>query len=293
MRIVVRLKNIKEISVLCQLGVDVFCLDTAFSIKRIAHFGIPEIKKAKKEIALQDKKIYLFVNKMIHEEDLAPLTDFLKEVAKINIHGIIIRDLTVYVIAKQLGLEGLIIYQPGTMNTDSYSAHYLDQLHIKGMTISREITMDEIMNILSRDVSLEFSLVGHGYLDMFYSKRKLLTNYFKYKGITGKTIIDNHDFRLNEEIRHNDFYPIIEDAYGTMIFRSKKLMSYDKLKMMKNRLTDFYIERLFLSDKEYLDTIRLYNDLMTKEYFLSKYDGFDDGFYERPTELIKGDKDED
>lgn len=287
MNIVAKLKDVLEIEKLSQLKVDIILLDTFFSVRVLKRFDLKEIKEIVLTCKNYNIKTYISINKMIHEEDLKSLKLFLEELKTLDIDGIVIGDLTVYVQAKQIHLESKIIYQPGTMNTETYSVEYFEKHPIKGVTLSREITLDEIKKILLYETKLEFSIIGHGYLDMFYSKRKLLTNYFKYKNISGKKIIDNYNYRLNEEIRPNDFYPILEDNYGTHIFRSHKLISYNEIKIIKSKITDFYIERLFMEDEEYFDSIKLYNGSIGIDSFLNIYNNYDSGFYYKPTQMVK------
>ncbi len=292
MNIVARLKDVTEIEKLSQLKVDIVLLDSVFSVRVLKRFDINQIKEIIFSCRNYDIKVYISINKMIHENDLESLKSFLEELKKLNIDGIVIGDLTVYAQAKKLHLESKIIYQPGTMNTETYSIEYFEKHFIKGITLSREITLDEINKILLYETKLELSIIGHGYLDMFYSKRKLLTNYFTYKNINGREIINNYNYRLNEEIRPNDFYPILEDNYGTHIFRSHKLISYNEIKIIKSKITDFYIERLFIEDEEYFDSIKLYNDSIDIDFFLNKYNNYDSGFYYKPTQMIKGNSNE-
>ncbi len=287
MNIVARLKDVLEIEKLSQLKVDIILLDTFFSVRVLKRFDLKEIKEIVLTCKNYNIKTYISINKMIHEEDLKSLKLFLEELKTLDIDGIVIGDLTVYVQAKQIHLESKIIYQPGTMNTETYSVEYFEKHPIKGVTLSREITLDEIKKILLYETKLELSIIGHGYLDMFYSKRKLLTNYFKYKNISGKKIIDNYNYRLNEEIRPNDFYPILEDNYGTHIFRSHKLISYNEIQIIKSKITDFYIERLFMEDEEYFDSIKLYNGSIGIDSFLNIYNNYDSGFYYKPTQMVK------
>jgi len=287
MNLIARLKDVTEIEKLNQLSVDIVLLDTVFSVRVLNRFNFKEINKIVFHCKNFNIKTYISINKMIHEEDLKPLKLFLEKIEKIDINGIVISDLTVYALAKQLNLESKIIYQPGTMNTETYSIKYFEKHSIKGITLSREITLDEIKEILFYKTNLELSIIGHGYLDMFYSKRKLLTNYFTYKNISKKDIIDNYNYRLNEEIRKNDFYPILEDKYGTYIFRSHKLISWNEIEIIKSKITDFFIERIFMEDEEYFDSIKLYNGNMDIESFLIKYNNYDLGFYYKPTQMVK------
>jgi len=287
MRFITRLKTIEEAKKLNQFGIDIFCLDTDFTAKKISKFSLKEIEELQNEYPNQ---IYLLINKMIHEDDLEKLTKFLKSIKLLNISGIVIADLTVYVLAKKLDLEHLIIYQPGTMNTDTYSEKYFSDRKIKGITISREITLEEIKEFGKN--SIELSLIGHGYLDMFYSKRKLVTNYLIHKQITGIDLKNNYNLRLNEEIRENEYYPIFEDDFGTHIFRSKKLISFNEMNIFKELIKDFFIERIFLTDEELINSIQLYKNQITMSEFLQKYPDYDAGFYYKRTEKVKGELDE-
>jgi putative protease len=289
MKLVARLKSIEEINILNQLGVDAFLLDCEFTTKRISNYSLSMIHDVKKET---DRLVFVLINIMVHEYHLEALNEFLNKLSKIDIDGIVINDLTVYVLALKHGIEDKIIYQPGTMNTELLSMEFLQDKGLKQITISREITLDEIKSILINNSKLKLSLKVHGFLDMFYSKRKLVTNYLIHKGIEGKNLVNNYDLRLNEEIRPNDFYPILEDEYGTHIFRSKKLISLDELKDINDELDTIFIERIFMDDKEYYDSIRLYKNMIHKADFLEKYDNYDSGFYYKKTEKIKGENDE-
>lgn len=292
MSLVARLKKLDEIEHLSQLGVDVFCLDTKYTTNKINVFTIQTIDKVKKITNTINKKLYVLINKIIHEEDLIDLQEFLLELKTIKVDGIIIYDLTVYVLAKKLGMEELIIYQPGTFNTDSFSKQYFSKKDILGITLSREITLEEINKIAESTYEIDLSLIIHGYLDMFYSKRKLISRYLEHKGISGKDLINNYELRLNEEIRPNDFYPILEDEFGTHIFRSKKLISIDEFELLKKNINTFFLERIFMSDEEYYDSIRLYNNKISKSEYLEKYKDYGSGFYYRRTEKVKGELNE-
>ncbi|MFW5794111.1 MAG: peptidase U32 family protein [Bacillota bacterium] len=293
MNIVGRLKTKAEIKTLIDIGLNVFLLDIMdLTTKAIFPLNLFDLDFVIKAIKKQNKKVYLLINKMIHENDIKMLEKLFKKKLISEIDGIVINDLSVYVIAKEFDLEAKIIYQPGTMNTNSYDAYYFEN-KIKGITLSKEITYSEINLILNTNYNLEFSILAHGYLDMFYSKRKLITNYYKYKNIPINNIKNNHSFVLNEKTRKEALYPIIEDIHGTHIFRSKKLESFKEIKQLKTKLSDIFIERLFIDNQEYYDTIKAYLNEDFQNEFLNKYYDFDKGFYYLPTEKVKGDRNED
>lgn len=294
MNIVARLKTIDEVPFLAEIGTDIIMLDTiALTTKAVFPMEKPMFKDALSTIKEHNMKVYAYLNKMIHETDLFELESWLSFLKEINIDGIVINDFTVYVMAEKLGLQNKIIYQPGTMNTNSFDAQYLSG-RIKGMTLSKEITFDEIDAIVKSTKEIEFSILGHGFIDMFYSKRKLLTNYYLHKNLTSNHIQNNFNYVLEEKTRSNERYPIFEDKEGTHIFRDKKLNSFTELQFLDLYIKDFFIERIFIDDQEYFDSIKAYKSPEMAVKFVEKYKGsYNSGFYYLPTEKTKGDRHED
>jgi putative protease len=225
---------------------------------------------------------------MIHENLLSVLDDFLAFLSRIHVDGIVCFDLSVLAMAEKNGLADLIIYRPGTMNTNSYDPWFFRKLKIKGLTLSKDITLEELISIGEDYQGMEISLVGHGYLFLFYSKRPLLKDYFEYKH--AKTdFLNDESFRLAEQARHGEYYPIYEDKFGTHIFRSKKLQSFNEIKVMRPYLSDLFIERMFLADTEYFEAIAAYCDERLEASFLTRYGhGYDSGFYYTKTAPKKG-----
>lgn len=294
MDIVVRLKNENEIKNLISAGADIFMLDIEdLTTKALLPLDKESFKRIHQVIHDHDKQTYVWMNKMIHEPDLPLLDGWLSILKPLGIDGIVINDFSVYVAAINYGLDKKIIYQPGTMNTNHFDALFLED-KIKGMTLSKEITLDEIKAILDVNAQIEFSLLVHGFVDMFYSKRKLITHYLTHKGIRYKHIKNDHQYRLEEQTRQGSFYPILEDKIGTHIFRDKKLESFKEVKEIGHQLSTIFIERLFMDDDEYYESIDAYKHPEKVEAFLKTYGhNYHNGFYYTPTEKTKGEKHED
>ncbi len=294
MRLVARLKTIEEAAKLSQMGIDAFLLDTKLSTKKIANYNLDDLDGIIRRLSKTKKAIYVLVNKMIHEQDLQDLDILMRYLKTVPIQGILASDMTVYVVAKEYGLDHLIIYQPGTYNTNTYDLAYFNDLKIKGITLSKEITLAEIEKIANKEHHIELSLIGHGYLDMFYSKRKLLTNYARHKHLNKVELKDNYLLRLEEEIRKDEFYPILEDDAGTHIFRSKKLWSFSEFSELTEIIDEMFIERIFLDDEEYYEAIKAYKNEALRPDFIAKYASeYDSNFYYLYTEKLKGENNED
>lgn len=283
------LKNKDEIQKLIRHGVDVFVLETdAFTKDAIAPLSLPEILSIVKLIHEFSKQAYVSINTIIHEKDLSYLRDYLSQLNDFGIDGILIFDLTVSVIAEELGMKNLCVYNPGTMNTTSEEVEFLRNSPLKGLTISKEITLDEIVHITDVSSKLEYSLIGHGYLEMFTSRRELLTNYFIFQGWDLQTLRKNHPYFIEEELRDGLLCPIIEGSHGTTIFRPKKLFSLEAYHKLSSHLHLFLISRLLMEDEELYDSLDCYKGVLSEKEFLRRYsDSYDTGFFFKKTELKK------
>jgi len=291
MRFVAPLKSINEIHKLTQLGVDAFLvMPRGFSRNEVTAFTVDEIQRIVEIAKMHSKQVYLAFNFIVHEMMLDALNSFIKSITHLDISAYVIYDLSMVPLFAKYHLESRCIYQPGTMNTNRYDLAFFEKQRIKGFTVSRELTINEVEEILKTPSTLEYSIVGHGYLEMFYSRRPLLTNYFNFKN--QETVISWNDQEsfLVEELRKDDHFPILETQFGTSIFRSHKLWSFSQLESFKSRVQDFFLERIWMDDEEFFDSIEAYQNQEKQTAFIEKYAmTYDSGFYLRKTGRSKGD----
>lgn len=294
MRIVATLKSIDEIDKLAQMNVGAFLLQTNFlTAKSIFPFTKKELRDAVNEIHKRQKRAYVSLNTMIHEDMIQDLDEAILYFKDIQVDGIVCYDFTVALVAQKHNFQSKVIYQPGTYNTNEYDPTFLAQFGLLGYTISREVTLEDIIKIAENETDLEVSYVGHGYLDMFYSKRPLLRNYQTYIEKPALPLFENKSLYLIEKQREKEHFPIYEDRFGTYIMRPKKLASFQELGVLKPYLADFFIERYGISDEEYYDAISSYDTFDSGTTFMEKYhDTYDSGFYYLQTERRKGELNE-
>lgn len=289
MRIVAQLNDIDELEHLVSLGADVLLVHTN-SFTRNTKYGktIDEIKVLSSKIQAVGKEMYLLFNTMIHESQIDTYREFLSSIQSTKIDGFVCFDFSMYPLLSEFSLENKMIYQPGTLTTNYYDPIFVKENKIKGLTLSKEITLHHMMQIMLVTEDVEFSYIGHGYQEMFYSKRPLLQNYFIHKNHPRNDLLGSQDFYLIEELRKEDHYPIVEDMFGTTIFRSHPLHSFTEIGVIRPYLTDFFVERIFMEDAEYYDSLLAYSDPSTQKAFLEKYPHhFDSGFYYRDIAFTK------
>ncbi len=278
------LNGIKELS---SNGTDIFLIgNSSFGNRLVYSFSTLEITDANNLIKSLNKEIYIVMNMIVHNANLKSLKEFLDFIKKLDVNGIIFGDLAVYQLAKNIGIENKLIYSPETLNTNYYDPIFWRKQGIKGLTISKEITLEDVKQI-SKDKLIEISLIGHGHLNMFHSRRPLIENFFKYTNKEYEDYIENRNLKVVEEIR-NESYPIFQDNHGTHIFRDKSLESFKEVNILSDYLDVFIIDGIF-KDNMYLNkTVKYYNDLLNNignaEDISKLYEGaHDSGFLYKKT----------
>ena len=280
----IELISIKELSL---NGTDIFIIGNKLFGNRLANsFSTIEITEANSIIKSLNKEIYIVMNMIVHNDNLKSLKEFLDFVKGLAVDGIIFGDLAVYQLAKNIGIENLLIYSPETLNTNYYDPIFWNRQGIKGLTISKEITLEDIKQI-SKDKLIEISLIGHGHLNMFHSRRPLVENFFKYTNKEYKEYIENRNLKVVEEIR-NESYPIFQDNHGTHIFRDKSLESFKEVNTLSDYLDIFIIDGIFKDSKYLNKTVKYYKNLLENkgnaEEISKLYEGdHDSGFLYKKT----------
>ena len=287
MNVIACLNDVIEIEMFEHLGIQGLLLPVAgFSSKATRSFSVHEISSITTIMQERGLYCYLQMNTIIHETDILGLRSCIEGLKQIPFHALICYDYTVAIIAKEYGLGTKIIYQPGTQNTNAFDPTFYERQGIKGITISPEITLEDIIFITEQTDHIELSIIGHGYLPMFYSGRQLITSYFDYVK-SPKSYLNDESLTIEEEVRKGLVYPIYEDSFGTHIFRPKALQSFQELMVLRPFITDFFVERLFLSIEEYCYAIECILGKKDSNAFLALYPHYDSGFYYKKTSSKK------
>jgi len=261
MKLAVTPIGVNGIKKLSESGADIFLVGNSSFANRLVHsFSTLEIKDANNLIKSLNKEIYIVMNMIVHNSNMKSLQEFLEFIKELDVDGIIFGDLAVYQLAKKLGVEDKLVYNPETLNTNYYDPIFWSRQGIKGLTISKEITLDDIKQI-SKGKTLEISLVGHGHLNMFHSRRPLIENYFKYTNREYEDYIENRNLKVVEEIR-NESYPIFQDNQGTHIFRDKSVESFKEISILSSCLDVFIIDGIFKDNLYLVKTLKYYKGIL-------------------------------
>ncbi|MFA6800640.1 MAG: U32 family peptidase, partial [Acholeplasmataceae bacterium] len=229
MKILTTLYDIKQIRALSLA--DGFLLGSDLYGTRLTHsFTVDEINQAIKYGKENNKEIFLLANQMFDDDMIKSFKVWIKQVDVINLTGIVLADVGIYYALQKEGLGKKLIYNPETLMTNYYDFNFLVPTGIFGVFIAKEITLSDIKIIADKKETKLF-MVGHGHLNMFYSKRQLIKNYMDF--IKQENHLHNKQtIKLIEEKRKDEPYPILEDLAGTHVFRSQIFDSIDYLDVL-------------------------------------------------------------
>jgi U32 family peptidase len=190
------------------------------------------------------KKLYVTVNTVAREADLDTLPAFLQYLAEIHVDGIIVSDPGVLLLAKRWSPHVPIHLSTQANTTNTLSAHFWQSCGIRRVNLARELTFAEIERICDKS-SMELEVFVHGAMCMSYSGRCLLSAVLNERsanlGVCSQPC--RWSYRLVEEKRPGEYFPIHEDSRGTYIFNSKDLCLLQEMgRLMSLGIHAFKIE---------------------------------------------------
>lgn len=266
-----------------------------FSVRAAAYFPQEELPRIKHECERLDLRMYVLVNRFFVEEELERLKGFLTYLRIIHIDGIYYGDEGVLYEASQLGMKDKLIYNPDTLITNKEDVQYYLDEGIMMVTISKEITLEEICYI-AKEVKGACEVVIHGRLNMMHSKRMLVSDYLQYIH-NQENVKNKQNLYIMEETR-NEHMPIVEDETGTHVFTGYTLASFDEIQdMAANGIQDFRIDGIFHDVNYVCNALILYKEVLegkrnggdTFKTYCKDYpmDNVTRGFYYTKTSKVK------
>lgn len=245
---------------------DAFIVGEKDKALRLPHyFSLEEIIDIIDICKNRKQKVYLAINKIIHEGELEKFSQYLDLIKDLTIDGIIFGDLAIYQLAKKYYIVDKLIYQPETYITNYKSAEFFAQKGIKRVVLAKEITLEDIC-IIASNKTTEIEILGHGALNMFHSMRYLVSNYFRFLKDDNPEKFRNEQLYIIEEKRE-DKYPIVEDDYGTHVFSANDLCTVNHLDtLIENNVDSIRIDGILKSDDELLSIVIIYRQAILDYY---------------------------
>ncbi|WP_041138220.1 peptidase U32 family protein [Beduini massiliensis] len=222
--------------------------------------------------------VYVLVNRLFHQHEIASLKVFLKDLMESDIDGVVFQDFGVLNIVQELQASYKMIYAPDTLNTNHQTMNSLSLLGVDAFMLAGQLHYDEVEAIVNHSQKPCIVPV-HGVQYISCSRRELLTNYFSQ---INKSESSRYQDKIKIKVNNKEEYSYIyEDEAGTHIYTTNELCTLN----LKIPGEYGYIETLYLDNDYILDVIDYYQNHFLEEELKTKYPehNYDHGFLEDGT----------
>lgn len=140
------------------------------------NFSIEEIKEACTFAHKLNKKVYLTLNIVFHNEDIAGVNDYIRDVANAGIDAFIVSDPFIirYIKTNFPKVEVHLSTQNSTTNIEA--VNFFKREGVDRVVLARELSICEIKDIIDQ-TGIDVEIFIHGAMCTFYSGRCTLSNY--------------------------------------------------------------------------------------------------------------------
>ncbi len=196
-----------------------------FSLRaKAGNFSDPAMEEAVRTAHSHGVKVYVTINILAHNRDFAGLDDYLLQLQDTGVDGLIIADPGILHRAKQVVAEIPVHLSTQANVTNAQAAEFWFNQGVQRLNLARELSLEEIREVRERCAG-EIEIFVHGAICISYSGRCMLSNYMTGRDANQGTCAHpcRYSYKLIEEKRPGEYFPVEEDERGTYIFNSKDL----------------------------------------------------------------------
>ncbi len=196
-----------------------------FSLRaKAGNFSDEDMGKAVLYAHAHGVKIYITINILAHNRDFAGLDSYLFQLQKAGVDGLIIADPGILRRARKCVPEIPVHLSTQANVTNAEAAKFWFEQGVSRLNLARELSLEEIVEV-RKQCSGELEIFVHGALCISYSGRCMLSNYMTGRDANQGACAHpcRYSYKLIEEKRPGEYFPVEEDERGTYIFNSKDL----------------------------------------------------------------------
>ena len=170
--------NLEKAKIALLYGADaVYVGGKRFSLRaRASNFEIKDIKELCEFASILNKKVYITMNILPHDEDLPYLEEYLKDLEACKVNAIITSSLHIIKTCEKIApsIERHVSTQMSITNASAIK--HWEKQNVSRVVLARENTMEEIEKI-ANNTNLELEVFIHGGMCCSYSGRCVLSNH--------------------------------------------------------------------------------------------------------------------
>ncbi|MGL4647548.1 MAG: U32 family peptidase [Mycoplasmoidaceae bacterium] len=257
MKIAVKCDNYAMAEKLISKGVDILYFGMkGFSCRFNNNIHLDELREIVK--IKKDCQISIVLNNLYSENEIDQLEQFLIELAKINIDEICFHDYAVLQIIYEQNIKIKCHYNPETLNTNYGQFDFFRKNNIKKISLAREITLNELKQILKEKEDLEIEIQGHGFTFFMHSKWPMVSNFEKHL-LEKNQKLNNMNYLVIQERKRKLPNLLYEDETGTHMFSGFILSIYQLLPdLIEAKLDSILIDNIFKDELWTLAVVDIY-----------------------------------
>ena len=226
--------NLEKIKYAVLYGADaVYAGSQDFSLRAKAdNFDYSDLLEAVDFCHRHKAKIFVPLNIYAHNNHIEPIKHYIKELSRACIDAVIVSDLGIFDLVKNINPE-LSIHISTQANVTSYqTVKAYQKLGAERVILARELTFEEVREIRDRCPEIELEIFVHGAMCIAYSGRCLLSSFFTNRSANRGECTHpcRWKYSLIEESRPAQSFPIEEDKNGFYFLNSKDLCLWHRLK---------------------------------------------------------------
>jgi putative protease len=264
--------SLEKLKTAILFGADaVYCGGLNFGLRAGAdNFSVEELQEGIEFAHQRHKKVYMTLNMIPHNEELAQLPEYIEKIKFLNLDALIISDPGVFAFVKQEMPEMEIHISTQANNVNWASALFWADQGAERIILARELNRDEIKEMAAKtEGRVELEYFVHGAMCISYSGRCLLSNYFvgrdANKGDCAQSC--RWKYHLVEEQRPGEYYPIKENDQGTFIMNSRDLNLAEEIpELIEIGLSSLKVEGRMKSVHYAATVINTYRQLIDQYY---------------------------
>lgn len=225
------------------------------------NFSIEEIKEAVTFAHNLNKKVYVTVNILFHNEDLKNLDDYLIKLSNANVDAFIVSDMAVIKRINELKLKPELHISTQESSTNKYTIKFWENLGATRVVLGRECSKIDMIDI-KENTNAELEVFIHGAMCTSYSGRCVLSNYVTKRDSNrgGCSQVCRFTFNMDD---NNDFQIASKDLSMIDYLEDLINIGVSSLKIEGRMRSMYYIATVVDSYKKVRDMV--INNTLTEE----------------------------
>lgn len=223
-----------------------------FSVESVNFFSIDEIKSIKNKYP--NLSLFVSINKNISNDDIEDVKNILLELDKLQITGVFYYDICLVKLKSDMNLSFDLVWDQSHMVTNYKTCDYYYNNGVKYALLSKEITLEEILEIIEKTaITPIVEVLSHP--SVAFSKRHLVRNYYSDLGKDTKD-----EIVIKEKVSGNSYY-VVDGDNGTNFLKKDIVQACSFLdKLMDGGLKYCLLREDFIEHDTFLKIIDIINN---------------------------------